>query len=70
MRNSVFSVSSTDIYYRYTRNFCTNLNWLKYASEKIIKLTSSIKSIKNNDEQSKCNDLIEDSINFSEDFGE
>ena len=38
--------------------------------EKNIKLSRLVKSVKNKDELSKLNDLIEDSINFSEDFGE
>ena len=37
--------------------------------EKIIKLSRLVKSVKNKDEQSKCNDLNEDSIKFLEDFG-
>ena len=70
MGDFVFSLSSTAIYNRYTRNVGGRLNWFKYAPEKIIKLSRLVKSIKNKGEQSKCNDLIEDSIRFSEDFGE
>ena len=50
MRDFVFSLSSTAIYNRYIRNFGRKLNWFKYATEKIIKLSKLVKLIKNKDE--------------------
>ena len=62
----IISVFDTAIYNRFLRSFGRKLRWFRHTPEQIIHLSKEIKSLIQNKDKNQCLDLIQNSIQLSQ----